>query len=72
MTKKFTKDEYFAAVSALDLWILNLERRVDSACRVCGADAQVFWNIFVVGRELDEDDLPDEILIQVGCELAGL
>ena len=70
MTKKFTKDEYFAAVSALDLWMWNIDTRVDSACRICGADEQVFWDIFRVSRKLE--DVPDEILIQIGCELAGL
>ena len=67
---KYTKDDYFAAASTWDLWMWNIDTRVDSACRICGADEQVFWDIFRVSRKLE--DVPDEILIQIGCELAGL
>jgi hypothetical protein len=68
---KYTKNDYFAAASAQDLWFFNKRVTVINACRICGAKEECFWEIFNESLGLGED-APDEILTQIGLELAGL
>ena len=82
MTKKHTKDDYFAAASALDLLFVEKEISGWLACELTGCKRR--WLDAVYNKaddmikfsrqETNTVAYDDELLlaVQLGCEMAGL
>ena len=82
---KYTKDDYFAAASAHDLWgcwFIGIETPINrkNTLDVCKAKDGVYGVLFKEGLEIVKNNLPLEnwypdfsfIAAQLGCEKAGL
>lgn len=77
---KYTKNDYFAAVSAFDFWDRNpsdttFDVALFKVCLQFGVDVDLFLDIFEVTYRLVEyqgEAFPSELVVQIGCELAGL
>ena len=85
MSKKYTKDEYFAAASAQGVWATqDIDRYPifeDDACRLCDAPRYLFENLWdeAYGIAYAQDPLPGMdgndiafLASQIGCEKSGL
>jgi hypothetical protein len=75
--KRITKDEWFAAASAQDLWTIGyLSEHIScsNACNKTGAILGVFNELYWLASRIFVDSLADETFLaaQIGCEKAGL
>ena len=76
MTKKYTKDDYFAAASALDAWDINGDITTNS--RTLGVPCSLFDKIWNEAWDILFEELHDDycdvtsLAVQIGCEKAGL
>ena len=76
MTKKYSKNEYFAAASAQNLFANSHYIYSQEACDECGAIREIFdelWRSSEALRTYGMDFFDTTFLAaQIGCEKAGL
>jgi NADH:ubiquinone oxidoreductase subunit F (NADH-binding) len=73
---KYSRDDYFAAASAQDLFANFEDFYSQKSCDECGAIRDVFkdlWNLAEKLRTKEMDYLDTTFLaVQIGCQKAGL
>ena len=83
MCKKTTREDWFAAASAQDLWAEHIPTGVYFSCYAasveCGADPYLFDGLFlevdrIIGEVYYFEDIEDKAFLaaQIGCQKAGL
>lgn len=76
MTKKYLKNEYFAAASAQDLFANFDDFYSQEACNKCGAIRDVYDELWKSSEELRTMGMSyidlSFLAAQIGCEKAGL
>ena len=86
MSKKYTKDDYFAAASAQDLWAFDGiygDLDLDDICDLCDGDGTLYNDLYKEAEKIMYSNISDNSLdnaccnvaylaAQIGCEKAGL